>query len=66
MIMALLTKNKLSFIDGSIIEPKEDYPNHGIWICWNHIVLFWVLNFVIEESQKVLLMVLWLQVHGKI
>uniref|UniRef100_A0A803NE55 Retrotransposon Copia-like N-terminal domain-containing protein n=1 Tax=Chenopodium quinoa TaxID=63459 RepID=A0A803NE55_CHEQI len=31
MIIALATKNKLGFIDGSLPKPAEDHPNCGAW-----------------------------------
>lgn len=38
MCMALLGKNKFGFVDGSIPEPPQDYPQFRAWHHINNIV----------------------------
>jgi len=50
MLMALIAKNKLAFVDGSLPQPSV---NAGIeyhaWICCNNMILSWILNSVSKE-----------------
>ena len=49
MRMALIAKNKLAFVDGSIPEPPIDDPLHHSWRRNNNIVASWILNSVSKE-----------------
>ncbi|XP_031486348.1 uncharacterized protein LOC116254842 [Nymphaea colorata] len=49
MVMALSVKNKIKFIDGSIIEPNKNDPNHRLWVRCNNLVLSWILNSVTKD-----------------
>lgn len=47
MTMGLSVKNKLGFIDISI--PKPSYPTYMLifpWLCYNNMMISWILNFV--------------------
>ncbi|KAL5549734.1 hypothetical protein UlMin_004965 [Ulmus minor] len=49
MLIALLVKNKLGFVDGSIPKPAGIDPNLNSWIRNNNIVISWILNSVSKE-----------------
>lgn len=50
MIIALTAKNKLGFVDGSIISPHDDGSNEfRLWRRNNTIVISWILNSVSKE-----------------
>lgn len=50
MLIALLVKNKLGFIDGSIAKPNgSDVSLFYSWIGNNNIVISWILNSVSNE-----------------
>ncbi|XP_062152085.1 uncharacterized protein LOC133860512 [Alnus glutinosa] len=50
MIMALTAKNKLAFVDGSLLQPVvESGVEYQTWIRCNNMVLSWILNFVSKE-----------------
>lgn len=42
--MALLSKNKIEFIDGTIERPNVDNAMFGIWRRCNNIVLSWLIK----------------------
>ena len=44
MTIALLVKNKLGFIDGSISIPGGTYSLLNSWVRNNNIVISWILN----------------------
>ena len=44
MRMALISKNKLQFVDGSIPEPEEGGRTAEVWKQCNNMVLSWILN----------------------
>lgn len=44
MLIALSVRNKLGFIDGSILEPTGEM--RPLWIRNNHMVIAWILNSV--------------------
>ncbi|KAE9598263.1 putative transcription factor interactor and regulator CCHC(Zn) family [Lupinus albus] len=58
MLMALKTKNKLPFIDGTLPRPKPEYPIFGAWGRCNTLVMAW-LNHSIDQS--IVHSVLWLE-----
>lgn len=50
MIMALTKKNKIAFVDGSLLKPSNlSDPLSFTWCCLNNMVLSWLLNFVSKE-----------------
>jgi hypothetical protein len=49
MTMALSAKNKLCFIDGSLMKPSVDAPEFAAWNRCNNMVLSWILNSVSQE-----------------
>ncbi|KAA8543184.1 hypothetical protein F0562_021321 [Nyssa sinensis] len=50
MLIALSVKNKLGFVDGSILEPQGTGNNLlNSWIRNNNIVISWILNSVSKE-----------------
>ena len=44
MIIALATKNKLGFIDGSLPKPAENDPNCGAWKRCDAIIISYILR----------------------
>ncbi|CAL1371003.1 unnamed protein product [Linum trigynum] len=50
--MALKTKHKIGFIDGSIPMPSLDDVNFGLWDACNNIVLCWILNSIEKEIRR--------------
>ncbi|XP_012831557.1 PREDICTED: uncharacterized protein LOC105952539 [Erythranthe guttata] len=52
MVLSLTVKNKLGFMDGSIVEPPEDDPVlHNAWVCNNGMVMSWILNAISKDIQ---------------
>lgn len=49
MLIALCVKNKLGFIDGSIIKPTITDVLLRAWIRNNNVVISWILNSVSKE-----------------
>src|ERR1044071_5921247 len=49
MKLALETKNKYGFIDGTTVRPTDDEVLGKQWDRCNFVVLPWLLNFVSEE-----------------
>ena len=55
MRMALISKNKLQFVDGSLPEPAEGDRTKEVWKQCNNIVLSWIVNSVSASiAQSVL------------
>nr|XP_009608393.1 uncharacterized protein LOC104102399 [Nicotiana tomentosiformis] len=52
VIIALSAKNKLGFIDGSLISPKTDSAIQQAWERCNNIVLSWLLNSLSKEIAE--------------
>ncbi|XP_073046189.1 uncharacterized protein [Primulina eburnea] len=53
MKIALSVKNKLGFIDGSVIKPSESEPNLlNAWSRNNNIVISWLLNSVSKDISS--------------
>src|SRR3989442_2219623 len=57
MLMALATKNKVGFIDGTISAPPEEDPLFDTWKRCNMIVLTWIQNSV---ESSIANSILWL------
>ena len=49
MKIALDAKNKLAFIDGSIVRIAESHHNFRIWSRCNSMVKSWILNTVSKQ-----------------
>jgi len=57
MKVALMAKNKISFVDGSILPPLPSDPLYGAWQRCNTMVLAWIHRPV---SESILQSVLWI------
>lgn len=55
MNIALDAKNKIAFIDGSLIRPLESDRNFRIWSRCNSMVKSWILNSVSKQIYKSIL-----------
>lgn len=55
MKIALDAKNKLAFIDGSIVRPAESHHNFRIWSRCNLMVKSWILSTVSKQIYKSIL-----------
>ncbi|XP_061351896.1 uncharacterized protein LOC133296864 [Gastrolobium bilobum] len=55
--MALLTKNKLGFVDGSLARPLENDPTFPVWQRCNMIVLSWIHRSI---SSSIAQSILWI------
>ncbi|KAL5553114.1 hypothetical protein UlMin_040515 [Ulmus minor] len=49
MTMALVAKNKLCFLDGSITQPVVEDLIHGLWSRCNNMVMSWLLHSVSKD-----------------
>ncbi|KAK2995728.1 hypothetical protein RJ640_016680 [Escallonia rubra] len=49
MSLALLARDKLGFVDGTIIKPSEEDPDLSSWKESNHLVLSWIMNSFHED-----------------
>ncbi|KAG7560507.1 Retrotransposon gag domain [Arabidopsis thaliana x Arabidopsis arenosa] len=58
MTTSLEAKNKLGFIDGSIVKPDESDPYHKIWCRCNSMVKSWLMNSV---SKKIYASILYIK-----
>jgi hypothetical protein len=55
MSMALSAKNKLGFIDGSLVKLAEDTSEYFVWDRCNNMVLSWILNSMSQEISSSLI-----------
>jgi len=46
---ALRAKNKLSFVDGYLLKPKEDNKEIQAWKKYNSMVISWIFNALASE-----------------
>jgi len=53
MEMALIAKNKVGFIDGTIPKPSPTDSSFHAWMCCKTMVLSWILNSVSTEIASV-------------
>lgn len=58
MTTSLEAKNKLGFLDGSIVKPDESDPYHKIWCRCNSMVKSWLMNSV---SKKIYASILYIK-----
>lgn len=49
MFISLGVKNKIGFIDGSILQPLDDDHQYMIWIRNANVVAYWLLNVITKE-----------------
>ena len=49
MMMALMAKNKVGFVDGTISCVAADDLLYNAWICCNSMIISWLLNFISRE-----------------
>jgi hypothetical protein len=49
MMNALRAKNKLSFVDGSLLKPEEDNKEIQAWEKCNSMVISWIFNALASE-----------------
>ncbi|GMI99394.1 hypothetical protein HRI_003608700 [Hibiscus trionum] len=52
MKMSLISKNKISFVDGSIKEPRKDEENYRAWVKCNNLVLSWLQRALSPEIAQ--------------
>ncbi|KAL6349621.1 hypothetical protein AAG906_035782 [Vitis piasezkii] len=58
IVIALTVKNKVQFIDGSIVSPSIDQlVKHTAWLRANNLVLSWLMNSISKEIRNSLLFV---------
>ncbi|XP_010547243.1 PREDICTED: uncharacterized protein LOC104819062 isoform X1 [Tarenaya hassleriana] len=55
VIKALMTKNKLGFIFGTIPKPPETHSDYGAWLRCNALVSTWLANSVSSEIGSLIL-----------
>ena len=55
--MALNVRNKLGFINGTIVKPPEDHRDFGAWSRCNDIVSTWLMNSVDKKIGQSLLFI---------
>ncbi|KAK8616133.1 hypothetical protein V6N13_017696 [Hibiscus sabdariffa] len=55
MLMALSAKNKIGFVDGSIVAPASTSANFQAWTRANNLVNSWILNSVSKDISASLL-----------
>ncbi|XP_070011373.1 uncharacterized protein [Nicotiana sylvestris] len=49
ILIALSTKNKLGFVDGTCEEPKPDSADYPLWSRTNDMVTSWLLNYLSKD-----------------
>uniref|UniRef100_A0A6N2KIH2 Retrotransposon Copia-like N-terminal domain-containing protein n=1 Tax=Salix viminalis TaxID=40686 RepID=A0A6N2KIH2_SALVM len=57
MLISLSAKNKMGFINGTIITPTENDPKYMLWQRCNDLVLSWILNSLNQEIANSVLYV---------
>jgi hypothetical protein len=56
MTIALTVKNKISFIDGSLMQPITNNESlHVAWLRSNNLVLSWLMNSIAKDIRSSLL-----------
>ena len=55
--MALNVRNKLGFIDGTILKPSLDHRDYGSWSRCNDMVATWLMNSVSKKIGQSLLFI---------
>ncbi|XP_023641361.1 uncharacterized protein LOC111831455 [Capsella rubella] len=57
VMMALNVRNKIGFINGTILKPAEDHRDYGAWSRCNDIVSTWLMNSVSKKIGQSLLFI---------
>ncbi|XP_075521400.1 uncharacterized protein LOC142554622 [Primulina tabacum] len=70
MIMALTAKNKLGFVDRTIVQPPPDDLLYGAWLCCNSMVISWILNSVSRDIADSLMYIstaseMWIDLRNR-
>ena len=70
MRVALTAKNKISFIDGSILQPTENDLLFNSWTRCNSMVISWILNSAVKEIADSLFYIesaaeIWNDLHNR-
>lgn len=70
MSMALTAKNKLGFVDRTILQPPIDDLLYGAWLRCNNMVISWILNSVSREIADSLMYIptaseMWIDLHDR-
>ena len=56
MSIALTVKNKIAFVDGSLVQPITNDPHLRVaWLRANNLVLSWLMNSIAKEIRGSLL-----------
>ena len=55
MILALIAKKKIGFINGKIVEPESESPLYEDWLSCNTMVISWMINSVhVDVSSSIM------------
>ncbi|XP_070049386.1 uncharacterized protein [Nicotiana tomentosiformis] len=52
MIVSLSTRNKIGFIDGKIVKPRENSPQFRQWDRCNNMVISWLTNSLTPDIAE--------------
>ncbi|KAH1208360.1 hypothetical protein GmHk_15G043195 [Glycine max] len=55
MKVALISKNKVKFVDGTLSPPPISYPLYEPWLRCNNLILSWLQRSISKEIAKSLL-----------
>jgi len=58
MLTALSAKNKLQFVNGSVVEPDKDDFIHNAWTRCNDMVVSWIVPSVSPQIKQ---SILWME-----
>ncbi|XP_058783548.1 uncharacterized protein LOC131658251 [Vicia villosa] len=68
--LALMSKNKLRFIDGTLILPAATNPNFVLWNRCNNMVMAWITNSIDKDISESVLWIdsakeIWDELHER-
>ncbi|XP_058784433.1 uncharacterized protein LOC131659236 [Vicia villosa] len=68
--LALMSKNKLGFIDGTLARPDITDPNRVLWNRCNNMVMEWITNSIDKEISESVLWIdsaneIWQELHER-
>ena len=52
MTMALVAKNKLCFVHGSLTQPEIEDSTYGLWSRCNNMVMTWLLHSISKDITE--------------
>lgn len=52
ILVSLSAKNKLGFIDGTLVKPKENFEFFNLWTRCNDMVFAWLLNSLTKKIRS--------------